>query len=164
MKKLLCALLAAGLLALAACGTQTDTESLAYTLAGLDPRETMLTVNGRAVSAELYLYWLQYACTVAESTGAVDGSGALDWDYVYADGVTAEEYILGEAVNQAKTYLLIEQWAEEYGVELTDEEEQTVDEEIAYYAQQLGGEADYEAYLAQVGISAEANRRMTADF
>ena len=164
MKKLLCALLAAGLLALSACGTQTDTESLAYTLAGLDPRETMLTVNGRAVSAELYLYWLQYACTVAESTGAVDGSGALDWDYVYADGVTAEEYILGEAVNQAKTYLLIEQWAEEYGVELTDEEEQTVDEEIAYYAQQLGGEADYEAYLAQVGISAEANRRMTADF
>ncbi len=164
MKKRLCALLAAGLLALTACAGGTDRESLAYTLAGLDPQETMLTVNGRAVSAELYLYWLQYACTVAESTGAVDESGALDWDYVYADGVTAEEYILEEAVNQARLYLLIEEWAETYDADLTAQEEDAVDEEIAYYAQQLGGEADYETYLAQIGISAAANRRLTADF
>ena len=165
MKKLLCAALAALLLALTACGGgEADTESLAYQLAGLDPQETLLTINGRAVSAELYLYWLQYACTMAESAGALDESGALDWDYVYADGVTAGAYILGEAERQAKLYLLIEQWAEEYGVELTDEEEQTVDEEIAYYAQQLGGEEAYAGYLAQIGISAEANRRMTRDF
>ena len=164
MKKRLWALLAAGLLALAACGTQTDTESLSYQLAGLDPEETMLTVNGRAVSAELYLYWLQYACTMAESTGAVDESGAVDFDYVYADGVTAEEYITGEAESQAKLYMLIEAWAEEYGVDLTDEEEQAVDEEIAYYAQQLGGQGAYETYLEQIGVSPEANRRMTADF
>ena len=164
MKKLLAALLAAGLLALSACGGQTDTESLAYTLAGLDPQATLLTVNGREVSVELYLYWLQYACSVAENTGAVDEEGNLDWDYVYADGVTAEEYILDEALNQAKTYLLIEEWAETYGVTLTDEEEQTVDEEIAYYAEQLGGEDAYADYLRQIGITAEANRRMTRDF
>ena len=75
MKKLLAALLAACLLILSACGGQTDTESLAYTLAGLDPQATLLTVNGREVSAELYLYWLQYACSVAENTGAVDEEG-----------------------------------------------------------------------------------------
>ena len=164
MKKLLPLLWAACLLILSACGGQTDTESLAYTLAGLDPQATMLTVNGREVSVELYLYWLQYACSVAENTGAVDEEGNLDWDYVYADGVTAEEYILEEALNQAKTYLLIEEWAETYGVTLTDEEEQTVDEEIAYYAEQLGGEDAYADYLRQIGITAEANRRMTRDF
>ena len=165
MKKLLAAAaVCLCLLAMTACGGAVDTESLAYTLAGLDPQEIILTVNGREVSAELYLYWLQYACSVAENTGAVDEEGNLNWDYVYADGVTAEEYIVGEALNQAKLYLLIEEWAETYGVELTDEEEQTVDEEIAYYAEQLGGEDAYATYLRQIGISAEANRRMTADF
>ena len=166
MKKPLTALLAACLLVLSlgACGAGPDTESLAYQLAGLDPQETILTVNGREVSAELYLYWLQYACSVAESTGAVDEEGNLDWDYVYADGVTAEEYIVGEALSQAKLYMMIEEWAQTYGVELTDEEEQSVEEEIAYYAEQLGGEEAYADYLDQIGISAEANRRMTADF
>ena len=166
MKQLLCAALAALLLALSlgACGAEPDTESLAYQLAGLDPQETILTVNGREVSAELYLYWLQYACSVAESTGAVDEEGNLDWDYVYADGVTAEEYIVGEALSQAKLYMMIEEWAQTYGVELTDAEEQSVEEEIAYYAEQLGGEEAYADYLDQIGISAEANRRMTADF
>ena len=162
----LAALLALCLLAaLTACGGgEADRESLAYTLAGLDPQETMLTVNGRAVSTELYLYWLQYACATAESTGAVDENGTLDFGYVYADGVTAGEYILEEAESQAKLYMLIEAWAEEYGVTLTAEEEQAVDQELAYYAQQLGGEAAYETYLAQVGLSARGSRRMTEDF
>ena len=165
MKKLLCAALAALLLALSACGGgEADTESLAYELAGLDPEETMLTINGQPVSAELYLYWLQYACTVAENSGALDENGELDFDYVYADGLTAEEYILGEAESQAKLYLLIEQLAEAYGVALTEEDEAAVDEEIAYYAEQLGGEAAFASYLRQIGISAQANRRLTADF
>ena len=73
MKKLLAAAaVCLCLLAMTACGGAVDTESLAYTLAGLDPQEIILTVNGREVSAELYLYWLQYACSVAENTGAVD--------------------------------------------------------------------------------------------
>ena len=165
MKKLLCAALAALLLALSACGGgEADTESLAYELAGLNPEETMLTINGQPVSAELYLYWLQYACTVAENSGALDETGELDFDYVYADGLTAEEYILGEAESQAKLYLLIEQLAEAYGAALTEEDEAAVDEEIAYYAEQLGGEAAFASYLRQIGISAQANRRLTADF
>ena len=164
MKRLGSILLAVCLLALSACSAGTDTESLAYQLAGLDPQETLLTVNGRDVSAELYLYWLQYACTMAKSAGAVDEEGALDWDYLYDDGITAEEYILREAEDQAKLYMLIEAWAEKYGVELTDEEEQEVDEEIAYYAEQLGGEEAYADYLAQIGISAQSTRRMTKDF
>lgn len=164
MKKLLSLVCAACLLALSGCGGASGSDSLSYELAGLDPQETMLTVEGRAVSAELYLYWLQYACSMAVSTGAVDEAGALQWDYTYADGVTAEEYILGEALNQAKTYMLIEQWAEDYGVELTGEEEAAVDEEIAYYVEQLGGQEAYETYLGQIGISAAGNRRMTKDF
>lgn len=168
MKKILAFLMAVCLFTtLAACGKETvsDPDSVAYRLTGLDPAATLLTIEGQEVPVEMYLYWLQYAATVAANTsGCTDEEGNLLWDHELEEGYTVLDYVQEEAVGQAKTYMIVEEWAESYQVEFTQEDEDAVDEEIAYYVEQLGGEEAYQTYLDQIGISADANRRMTKDY
>ena len=168
MKKILAFLLTLSFAAaLAGCGQETvsDPDSVAYRLTGLDPSATLLTIEGQEVPVEMYLYWLQYAATVAANTsGCVDEEGNLLWDQELEEGYTVLDYVEEEALGQAKTYMIVEEWAEAYEVEFTQEDEDAVDEEIAYYVEQLGGEEAYQTYLDQIGISAEANRRMTRDY
>ena len=169
MKKILAFLMAVCLFAtLAACAreeTVSDPDSVAYRLTGLDPTATLLTIEGQEVPVEMYLYWLQYAATVAANTsGCTDEAGDLLWDQELEEGYTVLDYVEEEALGQAKTYMIVEEWAAAYGVDFTQEDEDAVDEEIAYYVEQLGGEEAYQTYLSKIGISADANRRMTKDY
>lgn len=130
---------------------------------GLDPDAVMLTVDGREVTNQMYLYWLAYA---TENIGSsmpnwVDDAGLLKWDEAVTEDMTVEELVRQEALNTAKMYMVVENWAEQYGIALTDDEAAIIDQDLDTYAQQLGGQEMYDAYLWDQGLTADLNRRLT---
>ena len=168
MKKLTALLLALvlALTTLTACSTE-EPEGLFYDLTGLDPAATMLRIEGRDVPVEMYLYWVLYVCDyVADSYAStfVNEDGSLKWEEEVETGVTLRDYVLEEALNTAKMYIIVEKWAEDYGITLNDEAEAAMQEELGIIAEQLGGQEAFESYLAERGITPETNERMSRVF
>lgn len=122
----------------------------------------MLTADGKDITVGMYLYWLVYTMSsVSTVSDWVDDAGLLKWDEEVSEGETVRDLVLEETLNTAKLYMIVENWADQYGFTLTDEEEQSVQAELDTMAQQLGGEEAYQAYLWDMGLTEEMNQRLT---
>ena len=132
-------------------------------VSGLDADAVMLTVDGREVTNQMYLYWLTYTMESlsASMPSWVDDAGLLKWDEAASEDMTVEELVRQEALNTAKMYMVVENWAEEYGIALTEDEIAIIDQDLDTYAQQLGGQEMYDAYLWDQGLTADLNRRLS---
>lgn len=166
MKRLMAGMMSLVLAASLLTGCEKEPEGLFYQLTGIDPDDAMLTVDGREVPAELYLYWVlgaaDYLCASRPDLCGEDG--APDWDAELESGMTVRESVLAEALDNAKMHAVIECWAEEYDVTLGADTEEAIDREIASVTEQLGGEEAMEQYLASRGLTAETNRRLSRLF
>lgn len=169
MKRLTALLLAlCMMLTLAACASEEETpagqgEGIYYEITGLDPEAVMLTVDGREVTNRMYFYWLTYTMDAISSSMPdwVDDAGLLKWDEEVSEGKTVEDLVREETLNTAKMYMVVENWSEEYGIALTDDDKAIIDQDLDSYAQQLGGQEMYEAYLWDQGITDELNHRLS---
>ncbi len=142
--------------------TAGSEEGLFYEVTGLDPDAVMLTADGKDITVGMYLYWLVYTMSsVSTVSDWVDDAGLLKWDEEISEGETVRDLVLEETLNTAKLYMIVENWADQYGFTLTDEEEQSVQAELDTMAQQLGGEEAYQAYLWDMGLTEEMNQRLT---
>ena len=142
--------------------TAGSEEGLFYEVTGLDSDAVMLTADGKDITVGMYLYWLVYTMSsVSTVSDWVDDAGLLKWDEEVSEGETVRDLVLEETLNTAKLYMIVENWADQYGFTLTDEEEQSVQAELDTMAQQLGGEEAYQAYLWDMGLTEEMNQRLT---
>ena len=68
MKKWISALLALVLTAglCAGCAESEPPSGIYYDITGLDPKETVMEVDGNTIPAEQYLYWVAYNCSSLE--------------------------------------------------------------------------------------------------
>ena len=167
MKKMTALLLALllTLSALAGCGKK-EPEGLFYDLTGIDPAATIVRIEGQEVPAEMYLYWVSYVCDyVANNLPAyLDEDGIPKWDEVVYEDSTLKDYILDEALDTAKMYMIVEKWAQDYGVTLSEETEAAMDSDLDAIAEELGGREEFLRYLGEMGITEETNRRMSKVF
>lgn len=159
MKKLFASLLSLSLLlALAACqkdgsaGKEDPTASyaqeFAQTVAGIDADTVMFTVNGEAVTAEYYLYWLSYDCYDWNSyTG-----GSVAFDSEVTEGKTAAQFLKEDAQRMAAFYVTLEQKAAALGCGLTEEQWAEWAEIKEGYRKELGEEG-FALSLRQMGLS-----------
>ena len=122
----LCLALSASLL-MTACGGEPSGESIFREAAGLSPDAAALTVDGREVPAWRYLYWLTYACDYI--AGLLWGE-EIRWEDT-VDGTDLEAYAREQALAGAALYATVENWAEDYGCVLTDEDSAAMDREWA---------------------------------
>ena len=133
MKRRMVALSLIFLLLLSACGS-TNAEQADMTLyeaAGLSgPSEILLTVDGRDVPAWRYLYWLAYDCGQLEDSYAAAGQ-ELDWESPADGGTTLAEYARQQALSDTVLYATVENWADQYGIQLSDEEQAVLEKEAA---------------------------------
>lgn len=122
-KKLFCLLLAAALcLGLAACGETEPTfssgevqQGLSYTASGISPDAAAMTIDGKDVRADVYLYLLAYNAGTVDSYMAYQGK-ELDWDELVNETETAREYVLTDALNAVKYFAAIEALAARNGI------------------------------------------------
>lgn len=129
MKKRILALLLALSLSLAACtapaadsypSPSADPEEIKVDLtkdilefsAGLSGEETLMTVNGTAVPADFFCYWLVLACKQFKSSYGAYGLSLKNQEN--------SDMVRDEAVNLVASYILMEQKAAELGCPLTD--------------------------------------------
>ena len=67
-----------------------------------------------------------------------------------------------QAENSVKLYAAIENMAKEYGVEMTDEDKASLEENRAAAIEELGGEEEFQAYLEELGISEDSFNRLSS--
>ena len=150
----------------ALAGCEKKPEGVFYELTGIDPAAAMLRVEGREVPAERYLYWVLDAADyiVREFPDLCGADGLPDWEAEVEPGVSVKDYILRDALDTAKMYVIVEKWAEDYGVTLSEASEQALDQELKSAAEQMGGEEAMARYLASRGLSEESYRWMARLF
>lgn len=159
--KLLAAALALALLA--GCTTAAtptaapnlESADLAYQAAGLRKDHPVATVDGATVTAGEYLFWLTNSIAMREYYGFL--STDAGWAQM------AEE-LKADALDTAVLYEVIRAKVKEYGITLTAEEKQQMEDELAEAIEGLGGEnaflgeldmmcVDKEGYLALNEVS-----------
>ena len=122
---------------------------------GIDPSRVVMTIDGKEVNAEEYLYWLSYYCDYySQYMSYMD---ITDWSTELEPGFTAGDYIAQQAelqtLSMVTQYAVIDNWAQEAGITLTEEDVADIDAQRAASIEQLGGEAAYQQWLQSLGIS-----------
>ena len=136
-------------LCLSACAAPAEPGGILGQASGLDEDETLLTVDGREVPSWRYLYWLAYTCDrVAERYR--DAGAVLDWQ-APLDGGTLADYAKDQALADTALYATVENWAERYGCQLSEQERQTAGDDW----DQRAGEQGYLEKLADLGLDRE---------
>lgn len=186
MKRITCGLMAL-LLLLSVCAgcARTDdleigdnasetAESLIAETAGMDPMETVLEMNGTAIPADIYLYWLMSTCSNLEYQlqmfsayygmygETIDENGKVLWDQS-VEGTPLADMAREEAEGNALSYALLENVAAENGAALTDEDQAELDDAIATQIEEAGGEEAFRQNLYEQGITLGSYKRMISD-
>lgn len=124
------------------------TDGLYYEVTGIHPDAVLMRINGEDISAEEYLYWLAYDCEYL--TSYVPN---LDFSAEVSNGMTYGSYAKADAVETVKLYALLRQWAKQYNVSLTEEDEARLQQQRQQYVTYYGGEEGYQQQLQLLGIS-----------
>lgn len=128
--------------------TAATTVEKDYTLAyeSYDPDEVMLTVNGIDVTwAELFYWYVSDVSSIESYYGAID-----DWDAdcSFSPGMTYRDYIIESELDTIKHFCVIESKAKDMGVELTEEDNQALQDAWQNNVDSYGGtEEDFISYL-----------------
>lgn len=174
------ALVLAGVLALGgltACGV-TKVAPPAYDPATLDtstitdltefllgvPGDTAVaTLNGEAVTADEFVYWVIANCDALQQEAYYyTQDGQIPWDTVISEGVTLADYVRTESLNLALSQRMVGQKAAEEGIDATDEQMQTVQQALDNI--QAEGESRLGATLDQyLGLSMALDQKLFAD-
>ena len=93
------------------------TDGLYYAATGIHPDAQLLRIGDQIITAEEYLYWLAYDCEYLSAN-----AGQIDFSAQVTDDMTYGEYVKSDALETVKLYAIIRQWAEEAGIELTQED------------------------------------------
>ena len=136
-------------------------EGMSYEVCGVSPDAIVASLDGNGASADLITYWIGYNATYLNSYMQYYGGGALDWDYVMSDGTAMPDYIKNDVLTTVKQELVIENLAEKYGVELTDEQLSAMESDEQGFIEQYGGEEGFDAELAKLGLRRETYERIT---
>ena len=156
MRKRITALALLLCLTLTACGGETDSQGQTSFLgkaAGLEETAVLLTVDGREVPAWRYLYWLAYTCDRIREQYEESGM-KTDWG-TPLDGGTLADYARDQALADTVLYATVENWAEQYGCQLTEEDRTALAEQWEENAAGHGGEDAYLQELADLGLDRE---------
>jgi len=162
-KKMKHAKLIAGALALAlltGCGgiTAADPDDLIYQAADIKRDSELFTVDGTGVTAEEYCFWLTSAVMQQKYYGFLADDAA--WEETLADGSETLQALKDDAMETAKLYQVIRNKAAEYGVTITEEDQATMDQQVAEVEENSGGADAFNAVLEEQAISREGFLRL----
>lgn len=139
---------AASLVIVGAMGLITEAQgnkTIIEQAGGVKAAETVMTVNGEAVSAEEYLYMTAYGAQ------SLSYYGVTDLNVDLGDGTTAADYVAAQAETQVISNAVLRAWAKEMGVTLTEEDLASLQAQKDSY----GDAAAFQQTLRLVGTSEE---------
>lgn len=144
--------------------TAGSSAGIFYDVTGIPAEKTVMTVSGVEISAEEYFYWMAYLCASVEYniinynayygmyTDLVNDDGTLNWGEEFQDGLTLSEYVTKETESTIAFYTAIELMAQKHNAGLDEDDMATIAENMNAAISELGGQEEFEAYLAKLGI------------
>lgn len=184
MKKLISAVLAVVMVLTMFAGcSQTQEGSTAadtggagvfYEITGIPAEKVVMTVSGVGITAEEYLYWVAYlGASISYNIvnynayygmydNLVNDDGTMNWDEEFQNGLTLAEYVQTEAESTIAFYTAIKLMAEKHNAGLDDKDTAAITESLNAAISELGGQEEFEAYLAKLGICQNTFLDMTA--
>lgn len=127
--------------------------------------DTVMTVNGTAVSFDEYMAGLNQAVSELEDLYQSYSGTSVDWDgkFLFDDTVTNLEWCLKRAGQQVARYRVVEQKAKEMGVTLTDEQTTAIDDQIQdikdqYVTSDDKADTQLQAFFASYGYTEDSYR------
>jgi len=143
---------------------ETEFLNAAAELSGVDPEAVIVTVDGNEVTAGIYFYQLLYtASRLLEAYGGYftdPVTGDLLWDSTMPDGQLLMDFLTEAAKTNTLAIALIENVAEEHGVEFTEANREELDSYVTLSEEEAGGREAYEKELNLLGLTWEDNYRM----
>ncbi len=138
------------LLLLAACG-RTAADPVEAVL-GYEKSTVFFRVNGEAVTAEDYLIWLVQELEYMHAHYLGEGAEGIRWEE-RIDGITAGEYLKGQAKETAKLVAVIRQTAESKGFRYDAGDGAAYEQERAAMIEAQGGAETYARYLLEMCVT-----------
>ncbi len=135
-------------------------EGLCYETTGVSPDAIVAVVDGNGASADLAFYWTGYNVSYLNNFMQYYMGTTLDWDYTFENGESMSEYVKDDALAAVKEQLVLENLAERYDAQLTDEQTAALAENEQSYIEQYGSEEAYEAEIAKLGMRRETYDRV----
>ena len=130
------ALALAMVLTLVSCGGMkkgSRTDGIYYEATGISPDAVLMRLGGVDVPAERYFYWLYNSVSNAAMYCGADG-----FDTDAGDGRSYAEVCFDFTLEAAKEYCLVEKWAKELGLTLTEEDDASIKEQVDAYEEEYG--------------------------
>ena len=139
---------AASLIIVGAMGLITEAQgnkTFVEQASGLKGTETVMTVDGEAVTAEEYLYMTVYAAQ------SLSYYGITDLNTEVGEGMMAADFVAEQAKEQVVASAALRAWAKEQGVTLTEEDLASLQAQKDAY----GSAAAFQQTLKMVGVTEE---------
>ncbi len=138
--------------------TTEPADDVVQQLVGIPGDTVMMTVGGKEVTAETYLYWLGYTIDymVYYYYGSADG---LDWS-----DATLSDYLRSNAAQTVQHYEIAAVKAAEQGVTLDDEDQTAIDGEIQAMRDDYDTDEAYQDRLKQSCLDENGFRAILEQF
>ena len=112
--------------------------------------EAVMYIDGSAVS----FGELRYQIASLMNAYEYYGDGAVNWDEEI-EGKPAREFFIDEAIDTCKLFRAVERYAADNGYAIDDTRRAEIDEEIAGYIENAGGEDAFDKQLVELGMDRE---------
>lgn len=112
--------------------------------------EPVMYIDGDAVS----FGELRYQIASLMNAYEYYGDGAVDWNEEI-EGKPAREFFVDEAIDTCKLFRAVEKYAADSGYAIDDTRRAEIDDEIAGYIENAGGEDAFDKQLVELGMDRE---------
>ncbi len=147
----------------------------AVSLTGCSDTGFIGTVNGMQIPTGMYIYQLEVAgygeasSKITEEKGDSLGTAEVTVFTETIDGKSADQWLKDYALDKVKRYAAVESLFSEYGLTLSAEDQESVndyikslDNDLGYYAQYYGiDESSFSEYYEKRGISKDTMRKLS---
>lgn len=147
----------------------------AASLTGCSDTGFIGTVNGMQIPTGMYIYQLEVAgyseasSKITEEKGDSLGTAEVTVFTETIDGKSADQWLKDYALDKVKRYAAVESLFSEYGLTLSAEDQESVnnyikslDNDLGYYAQYYGiDESSFSEYYEKRGISKDTMRKLS---
>ena len=145
-----------GLLTGCSGGTQDPIQEVM----GYEGSTVLFTVDGNDVTAADYFFWMSQNADYVASY--FTGMGLdMDWTNTLGGSQDMDSYVKDSSMDTAVLYSIVKAKAAEYGYELSKEDEEAYETDLANAKEELGGEEEYEDFLLSMCITGEGMREMS---
>lgn len=130
--------------------SDTDEPSTEPKYSTAELSEPVMYIDGDAVS----FGELRYQIASLMNAYEYYGDGAVDWNEEI-EGKPAREFFVDEAIDTCKLFRAVERYAADNGYAIDDTRRAEIDEEIAGYIENAGGEDAFDKQLVELGMDRE---------